>query len=133
MLHEVGVVHGFLAPDSFHFRSSGRREILVLHELGIGARIGAALRAPTRQPPKRDPRSDVVQIVSALYLTAVGKVPFGASAVKARPPAHTTLSAPDPTGRSALDDLVRRTIEGKVPTLSGLATELSALLEAASV
>jgi serine/threonine protein kinase len=45
MLHEVGVVHGFLAPDSFHFRSSGRREILVLHELGIGALPGGEIGA----------------------------------------------------------------------------------------
>jgi len=136
-LHDAGVVHGFLGPESFHFRKVGKRKVLVLHDLGILKRVEARLRATSskRGSPKRDPRADVVQVVSTLYFAAIGKVPFGARVAMPAAvgdAAHATHAAPDPRGRVALDDLVRRTIEGKVGTLTALADELDGLLAQAA-
>ena len=135
-LHDAGLVHGHLVPDSFHFRSSGKKRLLVLHDLGIVKRIEAALRTVSKRAgAKKDLRADIVQVVSALYFAALGKVPFGARVAKAaepRDPAHTTFAAPDPVGRTALDDLVRRTLEGRIATLYELAGELATLAERTS-
>ena len=129
-LHDAGLVHGHLAPESLHFRASGQERLLVLHDLGIQKRIEATLKVASRRghstTNKKDPRTDVVQVVSALYFAALGKVPFGARVAHVEPknPAHATFAAPDPNGRSALDDLVRRTLEGRIATLGALADEL---------
>jgi hypothetical protein len=135
-LHDAGLVHGHLVPDSFHFRSSGKKRLLVLHDLGIVKRIEAAMRTVSKRAgAKKDLRADIVQVVSALYFAALGKVPFGARVAKAaepRDPAHTTFAAPDPIGRTALDDLVRRTLEGRIATLFELADELATLSERTS-
>ena len=130
-LHDAGLVHGHLVPESFHFRTTGKNSLLVLHDLGIGKRMEATLRTVSKRAgAKKDLRADIVQVVSALYFAALGKVPFGARVAMAgepNNPAHTTFAAPDPFGRTALDDLVRRTLEGRIATLFELADELSTL------
>jgi serine/threonine protein kinase len=135
-LHDAGLVHGHLVPESFHFRSSGKKRLLVLHDLGVAKRIEGALRTVSRRGAgKKDLRADIVQVVSALYFAALGKVPFGARlalAAEPKDPAHPTFAAPDPVGRTALDDLVRRTLEGRIATLFELADELATLAERAS-
>jgi serine/threonine protein kinase len=133
-LHEDGVVHGHIAPDSLHFRTGNGRRILVMHDLGIKKRLAAATLARSKRGgavATKDPRTDVVQLAAALHFALIGKLPFGKSTGRAAraDASATTLATPDPRARSALDELVRRVIEGRVESLAALADDLDRMAD----
>lgn len=133
-LHEDGVVHGHIAPDGLHFRTGNGRRILVMHDLGIQKRLAVATLSRSKRGAAlgtKDPRTDVVQLAAALHFALIGKLPFGKTTGRAARAdvAATTLATPDPRARGALDDLVRRVIEGRVESLSALADELDRMAD----
>lgn len=133
-LGEVGLVHGHLRPEAFHFRPTYRgRKVLVLHDLGLARRIAAfAARDATavlEPKAKADPRTDVVGLVATLCFAVTGKLPFAGHGE--RPSVHADILAKGGLGAAeklALERVVRRAIEGKIPSLEALSLELRTLV-----
>jgi serine/threonine protein kinase len=126
----AGLVHGAIGPSTLSLRATNTKRILVLSDLGIARRI-RALGSPTAKRAE-DPRVDVLGVVGALHFAVVGQLPFGSpggvgASVAARPLA-VTFAAPEPHVLRALEALVRKAIQGEIPSFEALGPELSALV-----
>lgn len=134
-LAEVGLVHGHLRPEAFHFRPGQRgRRVLVLHDLGVARRLApfSEKRSISQESVGKkdvDPRADVVGMVAALCFVVTGKLPFGSrggkSSVKADVLAAGGLGVVEKRG---LEALLKRAVEGKIASLAALSLELRTLV-----